>query len=335
MGFIGPAVSQLIGFQVFKSRCFGEYQAVMAYQASLAILAQNIRWTASASRVRIARGITVGQADQTPALRLYERLCFGLGIEDGEPIGFNLCLQFDGRRGLDAGSAFSDVDRLCNLLVLFANAPILTARKIVADPSFRRHHSIEFLYSAYDSSPIESSGSGSDYPFLDDDRMLNVKRAWSATRDVKSRMFNALMFYYHAWRSLTAEPICLNLAIVLETLFAPHDQGETTHQLAFNTAHFLGGNPSVMRTTYKTVREFYRVRSAVVHGGRCDPHSLFEMSQSGFLLVPRVLQKALTGRSLVRRFNDEKARKKMLAEFMFGREGASKPKRTLAWRLHS
>ena len=111
----------------------------------------------------------------------------------------------------------------------------------------------------------------------------------------------------------------MNLAITLESLFAPHISGETTHQIAFNVSHFIEGTPEYKAEPYKRVKDFYRLRSAVVHGGIPDDSTLYEVVAQVFELVRAILGRILLDATLAAKFEDESQRRQMFEQYLFGR----------------
>ena len=75
------------------------------------------------------------------------------------------------------------------------------------------------------------------------------------------------------WRqsktSQAREDKIIDLAIALEALYLP-DQGESTFKLAVRASWYLGENKKDRKELFTVFREFYKCRSAVVHGGDLD-----------------------------------------------------------------
>jgi len=110
----------------------------------------------------------------------------------------------------------------------------------------------------------------------------------------------------------------LNLAVAFEVLFAPHVQAETTHQISVNVAKFCSNDRASMETLYRQLREFYGLRSAIVHGGSADQDRLVDSTVAMFHVMSGILARILTEAELAHIFDEEQLRRKMLNEFMFG-----------------
>jgi hypothetical protein len=88
--------------------------------------------------------------------------------------------------------------------------------------------------------------------------------------DSKTKLRQAILragTYYEAShdRPLPVERLIL-LAIAIESLFSPADQGEFTFRISLSTAQFIGRTPEERQQIFKGVREMYRRRSALFHG---------------------------------------------------------------------
>jgi hypothetical protein len=139
----------------------------------------------------------------------------------------------------------------------------------------------------------------------------------SATPESAGRIGNALTYFQYAWRSHHVDQACLHLAVALEVLFAPHSQAETSHQIAFNLSHFLATNQKSREATYEAARNFYRIRSAIVHGGAPAFQKIHSVYRIMFPLLARVLRRILRNPKLAATLEHEGSRRVMFRSFMF------------------
>jgi hypothetical protein len=73
--------------------------------------------------------------------------------------------------------------------------------------------------------------------------------------------------YYEASHD-RPEPVerLIALAIGLESLFSPGDQGELNYRISQLVAQFIGNDPEERKTIFSSVKELYSRRSKLVHG---------------------------------------------------------------------
>lgn len=261
----------------------------------------------------------------SPVEALYYRLCRENGIDSGDPHSFDSHVRFDGpqaKEALDAGDPYSLVDRACNLLTVQFRDPIAFCRVI---------RSYDAFDSAADTHIAWHYGSQTEFVVgaqstITDAAVENLRRMWAVVdglwveHKILNRIVNALTYFQYAWRASYMEQICLNLVIVLESLFAPHHQGELTHQVAFNTAHFAGRDPEERRAIYRYVKKLYGERSRVVHGGLPNVEGIIDPTVQAFHLCADVLGKILLDQQMSEIFSDEGRRRELMESYMFDRE---------------
>jgi hypothetical protein len=73
-----------------------------------------------------------------------------------------------------------------------------------------------------------------------------------------------------ARRRVTTGDKAIDGSVCLEALLSGRGQGELTHRLSVRAALLLGRSLDERQKIVKTVREFYKVRSKIVHGSRND-----------------------------------------------------------------
>ena len=71
----------------------------------------------------------------------------------------------------------------------------------------------------------------------------------------------------------------IDLAIALEALFSPSDQGELRFRISQCISQMVGMNPDERKEIYKAIREMYDRRSALVHGS----YNVAEYAQGRFV----------------------------------------------------
>ena len=298
------------------------------WSGSTAVLFHLLDWQLSHDEVPIADGIVVGRLRDSNIGTLYERLSISpelrFAAEGGSPFGFTAYARFDTPPVDPAwglGEPFSTVDRLCTLLAVLIGQPLGVARAIRSTDGFASASDTQIMYNqGAQSEFLMDLGSRKISSLL----LADLREGWSTLQGLwhknsaQGRIANALAFFYYAWRADYLEHTCLNLAICIEMLFAPHSMGETTHQIAYNVAHFLGSSASERSSIYELAKNFYGVRSSIIHGGMPSPGKVENATVTGFALTCRILHKFLTSSRLAGAFEDEPTRRGMLKSFLFG-----------------
>jgi hypothetical protein len=157
---------------------------------------------------------------------------------------------------------------------------------------------------------------------IDHQRSADIKAAWQTADNLwnnkfsRGRVNSALTYFYYAWGSPYMDQCCLNLSVCLELLFSPHSQGETSHQISFNVARFLAGSQSEMKTIYLAIRNFYAIRSRIVHGGLPDEDKVIEAATQAFKLCCECLRKILL-KGFANVFDNDKRRRQLMESFLF------------------
>jgi hypothetical protein len=132
------------------------------------------------------------------------------------------------------------------------------------------------------------------------------------------RIDNALSYFFYSWRSYDLDHVCLNLAIVLESLFSPSSAQEISQQIAFNVSRFCEEDPAERQSVYKTVKRFYGLRSQIVHGGKAKYRDLVALTPEMFHLCAKLLKSIMSNYALARQFCHEKERTALFNKWMFG-----------------
>jgi hypothetical protein len=284
-------------------------KAAVELDVAFGLLVHGISWGAASGSLDLPYGVKLESAAVSKLRPLYERTCTEHGIDDGEPLSFDVAVVFsDARLFFDPMRPESTVARFLDLLTLVVGVPVPMARGLWSpDLEFSDSVGTEIVLNTYESALERRTG---PWPTLDNAALADVSRIWPVVSQLPwARLLNALMFFHHAWRSARSEQIILNLGVCLEALLAPHSAGETNHQLAFNVAH--------RRKQYQNVRSFYGARSAIVHGAQLESAKLAEAAVQGFAIARSLLLRALSSTETSLMFDDENRRREMLKDFMF------------------
>jgi hypothetical protein len=290
------------------------------------LLLHGLMWRIAEPVIRLTDEIAIGRVKRSEVGRVYRKLCKSRHVDDGEPLEFEVYLsvsrEADFRyRQVPPGDPSSLFCALANLLVVINTVPIGYARAIWPGSVHFPGVVTALMWSVAEwTMPLEGDGRWPDVT-LETTELLremwsNVSANHRAARTV-SRLETALTYFQHAWRSHRVEQACLHLAVALEVLFAPHAHSETTHQVAFNLAHFTANTPHDREIVYESARDFYAARSAIVHGGTAD----FRKTVSGAILMfetlASTLRKILTDALLAETFNSDTNRRKLLRGYLF------------------
>lgn len=289
----------------------------------LALLIVPLKWIGAESQCQIGDHIIFGRTEDTPVIKLYNHLREIRRIDDEDSSGYGTYALFrpesDGDSLLNVGDPFSTADRFANACAIIASRPMVFSRAIWSHDAF---------LSADGTTALHTGGSGTfglslrSATNVDASFVQELRQVWEATqinrktRDANHRLRNALMYFYYAWNSQYLEQTCINLAIVLENLFAPHAAGESTHQICFNLSRFLATTHDERKETYEFYKRFFSIRAAIVHGGELRKQPPIVVA-TAFSKVSEILKSILLDRRLTHTFGDENQRKHLLEGYLF------------------
>ena len=295
-------------------------------QPQPALLIHCVGWEIEDPEFRISPHIQLKRFSGTPVAEHYQRLCYQGGVDDGDPNTYDFFVEVSPKSAADFllnfGDPFSTADFFTNLIAVFITEPISLSRVMWSTDEFATIEGTHELFVSIGQSEFLSRFT-TDGPDLDSDTASRLAKAWhhlvtdSDTRIGQARLPNALVFFYYAWRSYYIEQACLNLAVALEILFAPHYHAETNHQIAFNASRFMGDSPEERETIYSSIRKFYNARSSVVHGGVPSDDNLIDITAETFHRVSAVFRKILTDDTLSATFECDALRKEFLKAYTF------------------
>lgn len=256
---------------------------------------------------------------------IYHRLCKRQGVDGGSPLGFEVYLRFLRTKDQDLfaiewGDPHDLVDRAANVLAIQTSAPVGLARMMWMAGTATSYPYTERIWRA---SPWtqwlhETTGSP-EITRVDGDaiRSMWLTLAHADKTRQASRVDNAVTYFQHAWRSHHIDQACLHLAVAIEVLFAPHYHSETMHQIAFNTARFASDDPGKREEIYDRIRDFYSVRSTIVHGGNAETAKVKNAMVAVFPVFAAILRNVLGSTAATEQFDDEKRRKQLLRSYLF------------------
>lgn len=281
-----------------------------------------INWDVSADEVELSDYIKICQCEPSEALDLYHKLCAEQQLDDGDPFLYYSYVLIQPNAityDIGGGDPYFLLDRVCNVIALVLAQPIPMCRVILSEDNFKtclRTYEV-FQYGMQTDFLMKSNAS------LDTEKAGEIKTAWAVASALwekhksTGRVNSALTYFYYAWRSPYLDQCCLNLSVCLELLFTPHSQGEASHQISFNVARFLGQSPNEMKAIYRAVRNFYNIRSRIVHGGIPNEDKVIDAAIETFKLSSDCLRKILC-KGFSNMFDQDSRRRELLSSFLFG-----------------
>lgn len=290
----------------------------------LALLLVPLRWMAPEGQCQLSDYITFGRTDDTPAIKLYRHLRETRRIDDDESSGYATQAVFrpenDHDSLLNVGDPYSTPDRFANTCAIISSRPMIFSRAIWSHDGFLTADGTAALHAGGSGTlPLSfKSATNVDSKFIQE-----LRHAWEATqtnwhaRNASHRLRNALTYFYYAWNSQYLQQTCINLAIVLENLFAPHAAGESTHQICFNLSRFLASKHEERKATYEFFKQFFSIRAAILHGGALTKKQPPSVVVSTFYKVCGILKTILLDKRLLDCFTHESQRKHLLEGYLF------------------
>lgn len=274
-------------------------------------------WELKESVIELDSKVSLIDLEQHALGKLYNKMCYEKGMEDGDPLNFRVGVVIKDDIGDTVGSPYTTLSRVMNVLTIAHLGSLGFVRTFFSSDNFKTasHTNELYDYSDFDDLQIFQSK-------IDNERIEIVKKLWSNTKLIWhwerqiSRITNALIYYNYAWDVYSNEQTAINLSIVIEILFAPHSQGELTHQIAYNAACYLGKNKEDRIKIYELMKSFYGVRSKLVHGDYINAKDE-KIIVNAFKFISEILQKILLHNKHIQIFNNNKLRKQFLADLIF------------------
>jgi hypothetical protein len=266
----------------------------------------------------------MGALESSNIEKLYLELCEKNNIDDGDGFEYEVYAIFEsfdeGEVFWDFGSPYNVLDRFSNIVALISGQPIGMCRVMLSLDGQKSIFNTERIYSSNEfiyNDLIDVWPEISDIDLNSISRCYNNAKCYYDKEGMNGRIVNALSYYYYAWRSQSLEQICINIAIVLEILFSPHSNSEINHQIAYNVSRFMGSNNEERKVIYESVKKFYAVRSAIIHGGIPKYEKIKDTIIKGYVIVTNILRKIMTDGDSCQIFTDEIKRKHLLSNYIF------------------
>lgn len=256
--------------------------------------------------------------------KLYYSLCEQSDLDDGEPFHFHSALILgDDKEDFSMFPSISPASissTILNLLIMIHGGTLGHCRVISSKDDFKTSWG---TYELYDQLFEGMANLEATDRKLDSHNLklllsicMNLKKSAASNLGRSSRISNALDYFYLAWNVHKFEQTALGLAIVIETLFAPHSNTEISHQVSFNLAKFIAISKGKRQEVYKMFKKFYSIRSKIIHGDTINNDELDSLPGM-FKLIGAVLLKILSDGELILLFNDNKLRKQYLENLIF------------------
>ena len=309
-----------------------------------AILIHCLDWAADGSEFNLGQGVSLCRTNGSDVERLYHQVCETQNVDEGDPFSYDAHVLLTEEALDDSypywGGPFSIISRCCNFIALCTSSSLGMCRLLTSKDDFNTswtpsmiiyedHPDAEILRAYPDFLSMAADGTitttNERFPVLDDSTLQIIARCWDTYHTLRlsnnidnHRIANALSYFFYSWRSYYMDHVCLNLAILLETLFSPSSTQELSHQISFNVSRFYENTGEKQEALYKKVKRFYAVRSQIVHGGQAKDKGLYTLTPEMFHLCSQILIHILSNTDVATRFCHEKERTRLLSEWMFG-----------------
>lgn len=283
----------------------------------IAVLVHWPRWEAEEQLFILSEGISVCSTKNHPVFESYVKMCEMDGLDSGEPFNYEVMFLFDSDKesSPEWDSPYTNVSKLCNIMAICTASPLGMIRLLFVEGNSDYRMQTRTLY--YEGP--EAVTLNDDFPEINSLVLSKMKKCWQTYKSLtEGRMTNALSYYFYSWRVHFIQHTCINLSIVLESLFSPNTNGEVTHQIAFYASRFMGENRLQRQAIYKNVKSFYHQRSRIVHGGMPNYEVMSKSTASMFASCSHLLEKLLLDYDLANRFNDKSKREELLAGMLYG-----------------
>ncbi|MDB5223457.1 MAG: hypothetical protein JWN83_2124 [Chitinophagaceae bacterium] len=287
-----------------------------------AILIHNISWGHSSDSVEFSNGLSFINLSNHPVEKLYHHICEKDGIDEASPYSYDLALivndEILGNKSFISHSEYALSTSVLNILTILKKGILGFCRVIHSDDNFQTCHMTFRLYTTETDYVDELTA---EYGKFENETAQNFRTIWNNLKlftnsSRKSRIENALNFFYFSWQTLSLEQTGICLSIVLETLFTPNSNNELTHQIAYNIANFFENKRKSKIERYRYIKKYYSIRSKLVHGESISDSERLSIKDY-FKFVCDLLLKIISDKELILVFNDNKSRIKYLEEKLF------------------
>lgn len=300
-----------------------------------AVLIINHSWSLSSSKVDITDDIAFCSIENTDIERLYHKLCSEVNYHEGEPIT-NVAMILN-ENVIDHSfhnyhSSESIISELCNFISICMGRPLPRYDLIFSTDNFKtacgNPIEIHYEYNLYEnliepsvSTILSTIGRNFDYSYsITDDHIKSIKTCFNNYKHLslaQTKLENAFSFYFNAWHSRKTDQTCINLAIVLESLFSPSSNAELIHQISFNACKFLGRTENERENFFNLIKKFYGLRSKIVHGSFPKFEELNTLTASMFVVCSEILKMLFMNINLAQIFMNDKNREKQIKKWLF------------------
>ena len=291
-----------------------------------AVLLHMVKLPVDFKEFQLSENITCGKLKGSKIGDLYERLCHDQGIDDGEPFGYKFYFDINTDRHNDDGdhdSPLNIVSRLCNIITICTKSHFGMARLITTWNNYSSASKTIEIFKYTEQHQQTDWHNQHPPPTISTE---NLRKCWEAENMLlhnkyayyqNSRVGNALIFFFYAWRSYHIEQACIHLSIAIESLFAPETPSELSHQLSFNAAKFYGGTREEQEYLYKNMKKFYNIRSKLVHGLQPTNVKVHEVIDFAFTFTCECLHELLINQNLLKTFSNNSKRRELFRKYLF------------------
>lgn len=288
-----------------------------------AVLLHCVDWQLSCeTSADLDGGVKICKFEGSAIEQIYHRLCSDYGVDEGDPFRYLSYLLIEpqhDRITFDMCGVENDVAQLCNAMTICFGGHVGLSRFLPLNDSLQYAGGTEIVHNYTDASFVLYT------PEIAITRQSHkqIKLLWSSVRNLRDnyesnrRLNTALSFFNYAWRGFYLGQVCINLSIVLEALFSPSSTTELAHQISYNTCYFLGKNTDERSRIYRIIKQFYSVRSKLVHGDWPNDAKLSGLTPQVFVLCADILQRILLDPVLLQKFSNNKERLEMFNQWLF------------------
>lgn len=291
----------------------------------IALLYHLLHWEATNDYFPIDKGITLHKTENTNVEILYHKLCEEVGVDEATPYDYYTHLIYDNEiQGPSDGNYSSPENRINfinNLLAINLHTPISFVRIMKTRDDFKTCSGTKQIFYYSESYDFFNTGKFT----INDDTLLDIKKCYDNLKNINfknadinyiTRINCALRYFFYSWSSYHVEQTCVNLAVAIESLFSP-SQSEVNHQIAFNICKFVGRDKEERQRVYKLMKDFYDLRSKIVHGSLKDYRKFYPILFDSFYLFASMLRDIIINEELLEIFNDNKQRENYLQDLIF------------------
>lgn len=289
-----------------------------------AVLIHTVDWALDHPSIQIDDTVSLNQLANSPVAALYRTLCRTQLIDGGEPAGYSACFNVvtnDLENSIgDIADPSCTVNRLVSVLSAVLATPVWWSRLIWSLDGYASSLGTVLLHSGGPETECLAQDHSLHLDSVTADRFAIAWRTADRilARDKnRGRISNSLTYFYYASTSPTLDQSCVNLAMVLESLFAPYTSSESTHQVSFNISKFSGTSRDDRKSIYTFFKRFYSLRAAILHGGNAEYAELEQLIPRAYAFVSRTLATILLDSQLADTFSIEGQRRELFDQYLF------------------